>query len=48
MAKKDETIPPETLVLPPPVTPSQGGSYQVDADTGEHILIERTQPKEQA
>lgn len=33
---------------PAPATPTEGGSYRVDDATGEHTLIERTQPKEQA
>lgn len=43
----DQTDPPALYPFTP-VTPSHGGSYTLDDTTGEHILIERTQPKEPA
>jgi len=48
-AEKPQSDPVETSAQPvTPATPSSGGSYRVDDATGEHTLIERTEPNTQA
>ena len=41
----DTTAPDAPAPAQLPATPSQGGSYLVDDQTGEHQLVERTQDK---
>ena len=48
-ADKPQIAPVETsaqMIIP--ATPTHGGSYRVDDATGEHTLIERTEPNTKA